>query len=230
MLAIPGPPGGQSGALGSFVLSHNRYGYYLRNRVIPTNPSSTRQQEIRSIVSQISKRWSQVLTPEQRNAWDVYGNAISMSNRIGMSISLTGHAHYVRSNASRLYAGLDVVDAAPSELTLAETDGALEVAISQATQQLSVAFDTSLPWVDEDDAAMVIQMSMPSGPGTTYNQGPYRYAGTIAGDQTTPPTSPQTIAVPFPVAEGQLVSVQARILRADGRLSEPFRTSSNVAA
>lgn len=230
MLAIPGPPGGQSGALGSYVMSHNRYGYYLRNRVTPTNPRSTRQQEIRSIVSQVSKRWSQVLTPEQRNAWDVYANAISMSNRIGMSIYLTGHAHYVRSNSSRIYAGLDVVDDAPTELTLAETDGALDAALSQASQQISLTFDDTLDWVSEADAAMVIQMSMPSGPGTSYNQGPYRYAGTIAGNQTTPPTSPQTIAVPFPVAEGQLVSVQARILRADGRLSEPFRTSSNVAA
>jgi len=230
MLAIPGPPGGQSGALGNYVLSHNRYGYYLRNRVVPTNPSSIRQQEIRTALGEMSQRWSTVLTPGQRDAWEVYAANIAVTNRIGQVIYLTGHAMYVACNSARVYAGLDVVDDGPTTLTRPDADSGFGATGSEATQQISVAFDDTRDWASEDGAAMVVQMSQPTGVGTSYNQGPYRHAGVILGDAASPPTSPQLIAVPFPVAENQLVSVQARITRADGRLSQPFRDSLIVAA
>jgi hypothetical protein len=208
-------------------MSHNRYGYYLRNRVKPTNPSSPRQQEIRTILAECSQRWSGTLTSDQRAGWDVYAANIARYNRIGSTIYLTGHAMYVSCNSARIYAGLDAVDNAPTILTMPEADGSLAAAASEATQKLAITFDDTRDWCSEEDAAMTIQMSMPSGAGTNYNMGPFRHAGVILGNST-PPSSPASLDVPWPVAENQLITVQARIVRADGRLTQPFRDSGRV--
>jgi hypothetical protein len=209
-------------------MSHNRYGYYLRNRVKPTNPSSPRQQEIRTIMAECSQRWSGTLTSDQRAGWEVYASNIARYNRIGSTIYLTGHAMYVSCNSARIYAGLDAVDDAPTILTLPEVDGSLAATANEGGQQISIAFDDTREWCSEDDAAMTLQMSMPSGAGTNYNMGPFRHLGVILGNST-PPTSPATLDTVWPVAQGQLITVQARIIRADGRLTQPFRDTSRVA-
>jgi len=123
-----------------------------------------------------------------------------------------------------------VVEAGPVIFTLPGADSLFIPTISEATQLISVPFDTNRDWVGEDDAYMYVYMSQPRGASRTYIGGPYRFAGEIAGDATTPPTSPQTIAVPFVVVETQRVIVEARIGRADGRLSDLFLSTVDIAA
>lgn len=231
MKFIPGPPAGSpSGSIGSMTASHNRYGYYFRNRIVPTNPSSQRQQAIRSIFGALAGLWSSALSAAQRAAWNTYGLSITKYDAVGQPYTLPGSQWFIGNNAVILQAGGTRVDDGPTTLTLPEPDPTFTPSVSEATQLISIAFDTGLDWVGEDDAYMTVKMSAPGGAGTTYNKGPYRLAGSIAGDSGTPPTSPQTLACPFPVAAGQVVSIEARIVRADGRVSEPFRSTVAVAA
>jgi hypothetical protein len=219
-----------SGSIAGTVFSRNRYGSYARNRTVPVNPNTPLQQKVRSAIALLSNQWFNSITAAQRQAWATYADNVTVSNRLGDAINLTGFNQYVRSNTALVNADLTEVDDAPTDFTLAEQDPTLAVAISEATQQASITFDANLPWVDETGGHMIVSISRPQNATINFFKGPYNVAGTIDGDGTTPPTSPGTISVPFPVVAGQKVFVQCRIVRADGRLSEPFRQVGVCAA
>jgi hypothetical protein len=218
------------GSIGGTVFSKNRYGSYTRNRTIPVNPGTTAQTKIRAAMGQIRNAWFNTLTQAQRNAWAVYASNVSVTNRLGESITLTGWNMFSRTNSNLLYNDYDIVADAPTEFSLAEQDSTLAITISAATQNISVAFDDTMEWVDEDGAALMLYVSRPQNPTVNYFKGPYLIAGKIEGDGTTAPTTPATIALPFAAVAGQKIFAQARIVRADGRLSEPFRVNGTVGA
>lgn len=219
-----------SGSLNGTTYSHNRYGQYIRGRSIPVNPSSQRQQDVRAVFTSLTADWSEVLTQAQRDAWILYGNTVTTINKLGDPINLTGIAMFVRSNTVLLQAGLPQINDGPTTFSLPSVDPTVVATVSEATQLISVVFDDQLAWVGEDDAAMHILMASPKGAGVQFIDGPFRFAGQILGDGTTPPTSPTTIEVPFVATELQKSQIQARIVRADGRVSSPFRDTFEVAA
>jgi hypothetical protein len=219
-----------SGSEGGTTFSRNRYGMYCRTRAVPVNPNTARQQAVRNLFQQLADFWNSQLSAAQRIAWNLYGSQVTMLDKLGQEIFLTGFNHYLRSNTVVLAAPYPRVDDAPTIFTLAESDGSFAAAISEATQLVSVTFDTNLDWVGEDDAGMLIKMSRPVNAGQTFIPPVFRMAGFIDGDSGTPPTSPQTIACPFVATEGQNVLIEGRIVRADGRLSAPFRDSLSVAS
>jgi len=218
------------GSIGGTVFSRNRYGSYTRNRTIPVNPGSTAQTKIRSVMGQIRNAWFNTLTSAQRTDWATYAGNVEVQNRLGESITLTGWNMFTRTNAALLYNDLDMVAAAPTEFSLAETDSTITVTASEADQELSVAFDDEMEWCDETGSHLLVYVSRPQNPTVNFFKGPYMIAGTIDGDDTTAPSSPETIALPFAAVEGQKLFVQFRIVRADGRLSAPFRGDCTVAA
>lgn len=211
-----------SGSMGGTTYSHNRYGQYMRNRTIPTNPNSSRQDAVRTVFADLAQRWLSTLTTAQRAAWNNYGANVAVKDRLGEDIYLTGFNHYIRSNTALIQGGLPRVDQAPVIFTLPDTDPAFAVTASEATQLLSVAFDDTLDWLDLDDAAMLVSSGIPVNPTINFFGGPFRYAGVMLGDAITPLTSPQTMTSPFQIAETQKVFARARIVLDDGRLSNFF--------
>lgn len=218
------------GSIGGTTYSRNSSGAYARARVTPVNPNTSRQALIRNVVQFLAQNWSSTLTLAMRNAWAAYALAINRQNKLGQVIKLSGFNHYVRCNSPRLQAIAAAVTAGPTDLTLPETDPTFTPTISEATQNLSVVFNNALPWANETGGYMLVSVSAPHAPGRNFIGGPFRYAGKIAGVTGTPPTSPATVASPWPLAEGQKVAVQARVSRADGRLSDPFRIIVAVVA
>lgn len=218
------------GSMGGVTFSRNRFGQYKRVRAVPVNPNSSRQQGARNRFTALTELWSGTLTEAQRISWNDYAAAVPVTNRLGQSIFLTGFNHYVRSNTQQLQALAARIDSGPIVLTLPGSDAEFTATISEATQDISVVFDDGLDWVGEDGAFMQISMTKPVGAGRTYLEGPARFADSIDGDGTTPPTSPATVTAPFVVSESQKVIVKARIGRADGRLSDEFQFSVTIAA
>lgn len=218
------------GAIAGSVFSRNRSGNYIRGLTIPVNPATPAQTKIRACMGQVRDAWFNTLTQDQRDAWAVYAANVPMTNRMGESISLTGWNFFSRTATAALYNDLAVVADAPTDFSLAEQDSTLSITISEATQQVSVAFDDTMDWLNESGAQLFIYASRPQNVTVNFFKGPYRITGVVEGDSTTPPVSPAALAVPFPVVEGHKVFVQARIMRADGRLSEPFRVLGTVAA
>lgn len=212
-----------SGSLDASVASHNRFGRYLRAKVIPTNPNTNYQVAVREAMTQLVERWTATLTAAQRTQWETYAANVPMTNRVGDTIYLTGLNHYIRSNVPRLQNTLPIVDAGPVDLTLPSFTPVV-VSADASDNALSVALTNTDAWATEQNGALIVQATRPQSLGVNFNALPFRLAGIIAGASPTPPTSPGIISPPWDLIgqAGNVVFVRARISRADGRLSAAF--------
>lgn len=218
-----------SGSVGGITYAHNQGGLYQRARSIPVNPQTPEQVAVRDAMSQISTAWVETLTPAQRAAWRTYAQNVPLIDSLGDPINVGPIAMYNRSNISRLQASLARVDDAPTIFDLGEFTGPT-VTASAATGDLTVTFTEADDWVIEDGASLLVYSSRQQNAAVSFFKGPYRFAGQVAGDSGTPPTSPATIASPFAIAEGNRIWVKFRVTRADGRLSAELVRRVTVAA
>ena len=218
------------GSIGGQVHSRNRSGSYIRARTTPVNPRSSRQNLVRAAVQYLAQYWSGTLTQLQRDAWEVYAAAITRTNMLGAQIKLTGFNHFIRSNTPRVQNVDTLIAAGPVILTLPPADPIFACEVDETGQEISVTFDPLFAWNIIDNGRMYVSMSIPKATGTNFIGGPFRLAGAIDGDTASPPTSPQVLSVPFPVAEDQALVCRARISEADGRLSDYFQHASSVVA
>jgi len=218
------------GSIAGNVYSRNRFGAYARPRTKPVNPQSELQEACRNVISFLTEYWHSTLTPAERTAWETYAAAVPFNNKLGETVYLTGFNMFVRSNFELKRQAHTVVEAGPTTLALPETDPTFAVAASVATQEISVTFDNVLPWANEDDAFLFVEQGVPQIATRNFFNGPWRFMDEVAGDSVTPPTSPAAMTAPFTLVLGQKVWCYARIVRADGRLSNPFTASCIVAA
>lgn len=216
------------GSVAGNVFSKNRYGSYVRNRTKPVNPNSPRQQKVRNIMGQIVSAWSQIVTLAQRNAWEVYAAAVNFTNALGQTIQLTGYNHYIRSNMARINNGFTRIDAAPTILLLPPTDGSFACAASEGSQLVTITFDDTADWANQNSGFMSIHQGLPKNSAVAFYGNHFRTLGTLLGNSGAGLTSPQTIAMDFPAAENQKDWFFGRIGEEDGRLSEKFRDSCIV--
>ncbi len=219
-----------SGSLGGMTGSHNRGGNYLRARAIPVNPNSPQQQAVRNAMTDLVGRWGGVLTPAQRDGWSDYAESTPVLNSLGDEVTLSGINMYTSSNIPRVQAGLDIVDDRPPFNNFGEAQEFVLSNASAGSGEFDVVYGTPGAWADEDGSALLVYSSRPVNPAVRFFRGPYRFAAAVLGDSTTPPTSPETVTSPFGLIDGSVLHVQARVTRADGRLSPVFRGLIDVGA
>jgi hypothetical protein len=212
-----------SGSIGGITYSHNRGGMYTRARAIPTNPNSPQQQAVKAILANLAVVWTNTLNVAQRAAWDLYAANVPIIDVLGSPIFLTGLNMFVRSNVPRVQAGMVQVTVAPPNFNVGSFTNPSATA-SAATQQISLVFTNTDTWAVAVGGAMLLAASRPQQAAINYFKGPYRFAGKVLG-AVIPPTSPQTIPVPFAVLQGQRLFLKVNVVQVDGRLSYPFRTT-----
>jgi hypothetical protein len=202
---------------------------YIRARTVPTNPSTAKQELVRSIFGSLTNVWFSTLTNDQRESWKTYSDNVTIVNTLGEPIKIGALPQYVRSNTSRIQAGMTRVDDAPAAFNIGEfTDPTLGV-VDASAGTASVAFTNTDDWAGEAGSSMLLYFSRPQNSTINFFKGPFQYAGRING-AVSPPSSPATINLPFAVAAGQKVFMQVRVSRADGRLSSTFLQSGPVSA
>ena len=221
---------GISGSIGGTTFARNRYGAYARQRTIPVNPQTSRQSAVRTAMSLCRDAWFSTLTAAQRTAWALYAGNVPMVNRLGESINLSGYNQYTRSASAMLNAGLALPTDAPTTFSLPEQDDTLAVSGTADDQKLSVSFNNALAWANETGGKLLIYQGAPQDATVNFFNGPWRYVGSVSGNATTAPTSPQLLDAAFPIAADNRIWIRARILRADGRLSGFFRAQGTVSA
>lgn len=212
-----------SGSLAGNTFARNRYGNYVRSRTKPINPQTALQTAVRSAVAQLAARWSSTLTAAQRTGWNLYGSSVAVLNKLGETMYLSGYNHYIRSNLILVQIGETIVDAPPVIFEIPEKDPTFAISASEATQKFSCVLDNTLAWANEAGGFLVKYQGSPQNAQRNFFNGPWRLMGHVVGDDITPPTSPDEEDAVFAISEGQHLWVYARILRADGRLSEKFR-------
>lgn len=219
-----------SGSIAGNTFARNRYGNYARARTKPVNPNSTGQVLIRSALGELTERWGDTLTVGQRTAWNLYASSVAMKNKLGETIHLSGFNHYIRSNSFRVAYGQTPVDDGPVIFELPAHDAAFTIALGEAAQQITVSFDATKEWDNETGGYLAYYQGQPQNAQRNFFAGPWKLLSFTAGVDGAPVASPVVEACVFAVAEGQRQWAYARILRADGRISEPFRDDCFVAA
>lgn len=219
-----------SGSIGGSTFARNRFGNYIRTRTKPTNPNTASQVQVRSALAYCTERWSGTLTAPQRTAWNLYASSVTMKNRLGENINLTGFNHYVRSNMLLKLGLATLVDDGPTTFELPEKDPTFAVTGTEAAQTVSLAYDDTMDWADENGAFLHVFQGQPQNAQRNFFAGPWLRLGSLPGANGAPPASPLVLAVRTVITEGQRLWMYARIQRADGRLSEKFFCDTFVAA
>lgn len=212
-----------SGSIAGSTFARNRFGYYIRPRTKPVNPRSDRQSAARSKMQLLAAYWSSVaMSAAERGAWVTYAAAIARKNRLGEVMYCTGFNEFIAGNSARMAVGGLLIEAGPTELVLPGADTTIAMTADAGTQLLTVAFDEAQAWALETGGFLSVSMGQPQSVTRNFFGGPYRNAGGIAGIVTTGAQSPATMAAPFTLVTGQKVFAFARIIRADGRTSNPM--------
>ena len=219
-----------SGSIGGTTFAKNSTSHYARARIKPVNPNSARQVKIRAILSTLVERWNEILSDAQRAAWATYAAAVTMQNRLGDNIKVSGFNHYIRSNSAYFDAVAQYFDDGPEILALAEQDPAFAIAASAGSQEISVTITEGLAWNSEPGAGMMMYDGRPQSNTRNFFAGPYRGVEWLGGIQPPGNTSPQVHTGIFTLIEGQRIWVKASIIRADGRLSNPMTANCVIAA
>lgn len=219
--------GAASGAAGSIVASRNSGGQYIRSRVVPTNTSTTQQQEVRNAIRTLSPAWSTTLTQLQRDAWEVYAENVKRKNRLGDSINISGIAVYCAFNVPRIQAGLARIDDAPTTFDTGDAGTPATVAFGAAGTVGSITFNTADAWFAGGSLnTALVYVSRPQNPGKRFFAGPYQLAAVIPGGGT---VGLKTFTLPFPTggsAGEQRVFSKYRISYSDGRLTGTIQASA----
>lgn len=219
-----------SGSIGGDVHARNRSGNYIRPRTKPINPNTALQVAARACISFLVEYWAETLTQAQRDAWDLYASNVAMLNRLGETTHLTGMNMFVRGNAFRTRYSIALVPGGPVVFTIADSDPTLSIAISEATNQVTVTFDDTMAWASEDGAFLTMLNGAPQNPQRTFFGGPYKGIRYLTGAAGAPLASPLPLGGIYTMSQGQRVWCQFRIYRADGRVSNPFDAQIVVAA
>lgn len=216
-----------SGKQGSTVASHNRYGPYLRNRVIPVNPNTTIQQNARNDMSLASKAWAS-LTAAQRAAWNAAAQSVVLYDRLGRAYNPTGHQYFVSVNRTTyVYSGLTTVTtavpsaAAPAALTsLTPGPDALTPEFPVPFTASPLAALTKIVW----EATRQLSPGINFVPRSEYRQMMVTAAAAASpGDLLT-----QYVAKFGALVIGKKIFVRGTVLTSDGQRSAPLVASAIV--
>lgn len=221
---------GMRGSIAGNTFARNRSGNYVRARTKPVNPSSERQNLVRSTMAFLTEHWSETVLPAEREAWDAYAAAVGMKNRLGETIKLSGFNHFIRSNANLCRRGETIVTAGPAINTLPDQDPTLEITTEVHEQRFNIQFDDGMAWANETGGWLWILQGRPQSPQRNFFGGPFKGMKDKAGVGNGGLASPEQSTNLWVVAEGQKVWYKIRLQRADGRITEPWTVVSTVVA
>jgi hypothetical protein len=94
------------GAVGNLVYSRNFYGSYVKARVTPTNPNSTRQQDWRARLAAAVAAW-QASTLAEKLPYQAQADARNVHSRIGKWQKITAYNLFIRQQLLASKAGTE---------------------------------------------------------------------------------------------------------------------------
>jgi hypothetical protein len=172
-----------SGSSGSTTASHNRFGSYLRNRVIPVNPNSTSQQAVRALFGGYSQAW-RGLSDAQREGWNAMALNIPRVDPLGSQYFQTGAQLFVGTNINRDAVGDATTDDAPALDAAPVLTSVTLVATIAVGGTLTVAYTGTGGSATNN---MIVRASAPRSAGRQYvGRGELKQILAVAGNVATP--------------------------------------------
>ncbi len=192
---------------------------YLRGRGAPPNSNTPKQLAVRAALSALATQWATVATDTQRTDWATWASLTPRTNAIGNSFNMSGQQAFIGCNTPRTQAGLPEVFDGPTTPGLADSGVITVTAAAGTPGTLSVAYDNTMDWANDDDGALLVYASKPQLATINFFKGPYYLADLVAGDSMTPPTSPATVTLADAGIAGMRVYFRIFCSNADGRWS-----------
>lgn len=216
-----------SGSVAGLTFAHGRAGMTVRSRSNPVNPDTARQRAVKHAVARLGPIWGQVLNQDERDAWNLYGSNVVMTNVLGQAFHLTGQNHFLRANIPRIQSAISVLTIAPTVFDLGTFTAPFISGAIEPLQRFNITIAFSDDWASNAGGHMLIYEGRPTGPGHEFFKGPYRFAGSIDGPITPPPSS-STFTSVWGLSALNLLWVHARVIQVDGRLSFPITIGPRV--
>ena len=214
------------------VHSRNTYGNYIRQKVSPVQPRTEKQQAIRAQLSELSKRYSTVLTEEQRNAWINFAAANPVVDVFGDTIVLTGINMYQRVNNLRKLMGLPVLDDPPSDFSVqSPSEAGLQIAYEGTPPALRIKV-TFAPSPAPANHRVEVWATEPMKPGVMFFSNKLRLLKISQANQASPLdiTSDYFMRFGEPAA-GTKIGVEVRFVNeSNGAQSRGLRATAIVPA
>lgn len=222
--------GTMSGSMGGATASRNRGGQYLRQRVVPTNPASTRQTMTRAYLSGAVTAWS-ATTDAVRTAWATYAANTPTTDSLGNTIYLTGQQAFIAAWTTSMWAGTTadpfdapvIFDRGSNVVSFLPggTGAAGELEITSGA--LDMDFDLSAGGSGLSRTLLFI--GRPVGAAVNYYSGPYQYATReqVIGYGGTFDQTVASLTIDEPLVAGQRRPVRLVNVDNDFRISTDFR-------
>lgn len=208
-----------SRSAGSTTFAHNRFGAYLRNRTIPTNPATSAQTGVRTTLGDLSSAWRE-LTAAQRAAWTAYGENYVRTDSLGETYTLTGLQAFMSVNINRATYGNAQLSDAP---IYAPPASLLTTAVTyDDTPVLSIAY-TATPLAAGQK--LLIFATRPLSQGINFQQrGAYKLVHVSAAAAA----SPANILAGYTTIYGSIGNIGDKILFRGVVLDEDGLTSPDL--
>lgn len=231
--------GDLSGSIGSTTASRNKFGSYFRQKVVPVNPNTTRQQTMRGIFATLVNNWTSTLTQPERDDWTNWANNTTINGSDGQPINITGQNAYIRFNTVRLQIGETRVDIAPTTFSNGTPPTSFITLLGSLPDQIgevSAVMSTKIliAGLAADDGDMVLWLGAPVNTSRKFFKGPYQFSSSEAVTALDADVDFTTDVINQNQAIGlvanQFRSIKLRMCYDDGRLSEKFEALANVDA
>ena len=195
------------GSVGGTVFSRNASGAYMREKVTPVNPQSSRQTAVRSRLTTLSKEWAD-LSEVQRSGWAALAQAYPRRDVFGNPLVLSGIAQFQACNGMLLNAGQPSISNPPADLLVPELSiTTLELASASRTLSIEV---TPLPLGADD--LLYLELTPRFSPGISFYSNLLRFL--VASPKALASTFDHIIEDRFgPYSTGDTYSIHASILR-----------------
>lgn len=202
-----------SGSLAGVTASHNRGGYYLRNRSGPVNVNSQDQLRARENFAASVAGWG-ALDSLERTDWSDAAANQPWTDNFGDAITLTGQMWFIGVNSALRTAGLAAVTAPPTpgERPSLSVPVSMAIETSLTTQEIGVVYG-AVPGAAGD--RVLLYFSGPLGPGVDTPPNRWRLLGAIAANNA----SIVIAAYPATWQAGDRIALMDQIVRADGQYS-----------
>lgn len=191
------------GSIAGNVFSRNGGGAYVRQKVTPINPNTSRQQTVRGRLNFLAKQWA-LLTPGLRIAWKNFGINHPKTNSLGEVVVLNGLQSYQRINLVILNLSEVRTDTPPPNFDIADID-LVAATINKANNQVEIELAEDQLNVN---TVVEVRMTQAISTGVSFVNNLLRFLGRTDGAPTT------TEQVDIPASFGELVVGETRAVGA----------------
>lgn len=215
--------------LNGSVMSKNRYGSYVRNKVTPVNPQTSYQLNQRATLSNLSSAW-RGLTQAQRDSWTEAAKNRPFTDIFGDSKILSGQAFFVSSNLNLVANGLSQIDSPGQPVDVPFVTANTFNAVLTGSAYTALQFDVE-PATIPAGYSLVVYATPAYSAGVSFVKNRFRRLGVFVPDTGTVSIL-AAVTARFGVGNiGEKISVRiALVANATGQLGLPFQVDTVITA